>query len=125
MRLYSVWALLKVVLWCAILWIIYHYVQVYQQPLIWLSLGFLGVFLSVWWGSYFFFLLCYKLFSSRVEQRQNSESYTHSLLLAVLAMVQITLMITNNWSIVVAIVSLVFFLLLHIAVVYEPKKATA
>lgn len=124
MRFYSLWALLKVIMWLAILRVIYHYVQVFQQPLIGLSLGFLGIFLSVWGWSYFFFLLCYKLFSSRQEQRQNTESYTHSLLLGVRVMVQITLMMTYNRSLLAAWWSLLIFLILHLSVVHDTGKIT-
>lgn len=125
MRFYSLWALLKVVFWLAMMWVIYNHVQVYQQPIIGLSLWFLAVFLSVWWGSYFFFLLCYKLFSQRMEQRQNSESYTHSLLLAVRTMVQLSLMITNNRSYFIAVITIAIFLVLHISIIHDTAKTTS
>ena len=124
MRFYSLWALLKVIFGLAMMWVIYNHVHVYQQPIIGLSLWFLAVFLSVWWGSYFFFLLCYKLFSKRMEQRQNSESYTHSLLLAVRTMVQLSLMITNNRSYFFAGITIAIFLVLHISIVHETAKST-
>lgn len=126
MRFYSRGALLKVMFGLAILWVIYYHVQVYQQPVIGLSLGFLGTFLSVWGGSYFFFLLCYKVFSSRPEMRQNSESYTHSLLLAVRTMVQIALVITGNWSYFIAALTVAVFVVLHLTIIQDASnKSTA
>ena len=122
MRIYSIWALLKVLLGMGILWTIYHFVHVYEQPVIGLSLWFLWVFLSMRGGSYFFFFVCYKLFSQREEVKKSSESYTHSLLLALWVMIQLTLMITDNRAPRIAFASLLVFVFLHRAVIYDGWK---
>ena len=60
-----------------------------------------------------------------MEQRQNSESYTHSLLLAVWTMVQLSLMITNNRSYFFAAVTVAVFLVLHISIIHDAAKSTS
>ena len=47
MNLYNIGALLKIIIGAIILAILYHYVNVYQDPGIGLSFGFLGVFMIV------------------------------------------------------------------------------
>ncbi len=48
MRLYHMGAVIKVIVGIAILSILYHYVNVYQDPSIGISFGFLGIFMVVW-----------------------------------------------------------------------------
>ncbi len=48
MRAYSIGAALKIIVGVGILAVLYNYVNVYNDPIIGLSFGFLGVFMIIW-----------------------------------------------------------------------------
>jgi hypothetical protein len=81
-----------------ILRVLYHYVNVYEDPVIGISFGFLGIFMMVRGATYYLFLFGYRLFSTRPQHVQSSLSYKLSLLLGLYVMINITLMITDKRS---------------------------
>ncbi len=113
MQTYSVWALIKFIIWLIIVAILYKYVNVYESPILWLSFWFLGIFMIIWGMMYFFFLGLYKLWSSDTSHnKQTSLSYKLSLLFSLCMMINITLMINNQRSNILWLASLWGFLFL-------------
>lgn len=111
MQTYSIWALLKFIIWTIIVSILYKYVNVYQSPILGLSFGYLWIFMILRWLMYFFFLWLYKLRSSETAHaQQTSFSYKLSLLFALFTMINITLMINDARSNLFGIITLLSFL---------------
>lgn len=119
MRVYSLGALFKTLIWILILWILYQYVNVYQDPVLGLSFGFFALFMIVWWASYFFFLIGYKFFSQKSDALQSSLSYKLSLLVGIFAMTNLTLMVVDKRTLFLSIVLLIAFLLLQMVITYD------
>ncbi len=119
MRVYSLGALFKVLIGLLIMWVLYRYVNVYQDPVLGLSFGFFALFMVIWWASYFFFLIGYKFFSQKSDHLQSSLSYKLSLLVWLFAMTNLTLMVVDKWSLFLSLVLLIIFLLLQMVITYE------
>ena len=114
MRLYNMWAIIKIVVGFIILSILYNYVNVYQDPAIGISFWFLGIFMIVRWIGYFMFLWSYRIFSSHNYFKQASLSYKLSLLLGMYMMVNLTFIITDNWTKLMWLIILVCFVVLQV-----------
>lgn len=122
MRVYSVWAFLKAILWLWILTILYHYVSVDTNAALWLWFWFLGVFLVVWWVWYYFFLVLWKIFSKAEHYIKTSASYKLSLFLGVFVIVNLTFMIIDKWTNTIGILLIIVFLALQYFVTTEFHK---
>lgn len=122
MQVYSIGALLKIIIGISLLTILYTYVNVYQEPVLWLGFGFLSVFMVVRGISYFIFLLCYKLFSNAPKNIRSSASYKLSLLLGVYVMVNLTLMIIGKRTSLIGIGLLIIFCMIQVTVTNEQRK---
>ena len=90
MNLYSAWALLKILVGIAILAILYNYVNVYQDPAIGISFGFLGIFMLVRGLCYFVFLRMHRFFSAKPKHLHTSLSYKLSLMIGMYVMINLT-----------------------------------
>lgn len=124
MRAYSIWALLKILVGIGIITILYNYVNVYNDPVLGLSFGFLGVFMIIWWASYYFFLFGYKMFTTLPKHVQSSMSYKLSLLLGLYAMINLSLVITGKWSTLVGVLLLIGFVFLLYVFMKDTKEPT-
>ncbi len=122
MRAYSIGAALKIIVGVGILAVLYNYVNVYNDPIIGLSFGFLGVFMIIWWASYFFFLVAYKFFSTLPDYQQSSMSYKLSLLLGLYAMINLSLVITGKRSTILGVVLLLAFLWIQYMFIKDTKE---
>ena len=122
MRLYSAGAILKILVGLGILTILYHYVNVYQDPAIGISFGFLGIFMIVRGVSYFVFSFCYRFFSVKPKYIQESMSYKLSLLIGLYVMMNLTLVITDHRSKLIGIMLLFLFIVIQTIFVYEKKR---
>lgn len=123
MRVYSAWAFFKIVFGSGILYVLYNYINIFEQPVIGLWFWFLGLFILVRWLSYFIFLGCYKLFSTLAADKQSSSSYKLSLLLGLFVMVNLTLMIVDKRTNIIWITVLVIFCILQVAFTHEQRKS--
>ncbi len=122
MQTYSIWALIKFIIWVIIVSILFKYVNVYQSPILGLSFGYLGLFMILRGIMYFFFLWLYKLRSSNTSDlKQSSFSYKLSLLFALCIMANLTLMINDTWSNLLGILSIVFFVGMIPFLAYEKQ----
>ena len=123
MQTYSIGAGIKFLIWLIIVSVLYNYVNVYESPILWLSFGYLGMFMIVRWLMYFFFLGLYKLRSSEtVHAVQSSFSYKLSLLFALFTMVNLTLMINNIRTNFLWILTLLVFIWLIPVLAYASKS---
>jgi len=122
MRLYNMWALIKIIVGIGIIAILYNYVNVYQDPAIWISFWFLAVFMIVWGIWYFIFLFAYKFFSKEYPHNQASLSYKLSLLLGMYVMVNLTFVITDHRNKLIWLVIIIAFILLQILFTKSKRK---
>lgn len=114
MRIYSIGAILKIIIGICILSILYNYVSVDTNAALGLWFGFLGVFLMIWGIGYYFFLVLWKLFSKAEHHIKTSASYKLSLFLGIFVIVNLTFMIIDKWTNTIGILlSLVFAALLY------------
>ena len=83
----------------------------------------MGLFMVVWGASYYFFLAGYKLFSPSLSHHvQSSLSYKLSLLLGLFVMINITLMILDNWTQWIAFLLILAFIILQILITNAPNR---
>jgi hypothetical protein len=122
MRLYNMWAIIKIIVGISIIGILYNYVNVYQDPAIGISFWFLGIFMIVWGIGYFMFLLSYKFFSKEHLHKQASLSYKLSLLLGMYVMVNITFIITDHWNKLLWLAIIIAFIALQTLFWNQKKK---
>ena len=87
------------------MYVIYHYINIYQDPVVGLSLGFLSVFLFIWGLSYFIFLIVAKFFSSSYDHL-SSLCYKLSLIFGLFVMVNITFFLVEQRNVILGIVLL-------------------
>lgn len=106
MNTYSIWALIKVVVWVAILSIVYRYVNVYDSPLLGLWFWYMGLFMLLRWLGYFLFAGMYMLICRNRWSWCASLSYKVSLLCSICIMVNITLMVNNYRTPLLGLLSL-------------------
>jgi len=121
MKTYSIWALFKCIIGAAIIWLVYTYVNVYQQPLLGIGFGLLGVFLTGRGLSYFLFLGMYKL-TDYAWYKQISLSYKLSLFFGIYLLLNLALMINDQWTQTLGIAMIFFFLGLILMIWYSPEK---
>lgn len=102
--------------------ILYQYVNVFQQPALALSFGFLALFLVAWSLSYFAFVLCYHIFSRRPLAQQYEKSYSLGLLTGMYVMLNSAMMVMNNWNILLGIIFAVVFMLFILVIAYGSSQ---
>lgn len=118
MNIYHTGALLKILLAVIIGYILYNYVNVFQQPGVALSFGFLAFFLFCRSCAYFFFLWVYSLFSAKSSDYHIQKSYSMGLLSGVFVMLHVALMIMGNRTILLGSIFSIFFVLFLVVIAY-------
>ncbi|MBS8121554.1 hypothetical protein [Candidatus Vampirococcus lugosii] len=119
MLFYHIGSLIKIIIGFAILYIIYNYINVYQDPIIGLGFGFFGLFLISWGISFYIFFIGYKIFSKKDNILISSKSYKTSLLFGFYIIINTSLIIMENRTQTIGIVTIVIFLFLHILTILE------
>lgn len=124
--LYHIASLIKFVLWVAILIIVYTSINVYEDPMIWIWLGFLGLFIACWGLSFYLFLWIQKLVRSIDIDRIRiiKDSYKLSLLFGIFIMINVLLLLLWYWNKILWVILLIWFVVLQIALFSEEKKNT-
>jgi hypothetical protein len=124
MNLYQIASATKFVLWLIILILVYSYINVYEDPWVGISLGFLWLFIMLRWLSFYIFLLWQKLFrTNQDEERITKDSYKLSLLFWIYAVINVLLLILWNRSKFLWLILLVGFIALQISLFSEKKQS--
>jgi len=114
-NLYYTTAVIKIVLWIIVLLITYTSINVYEDPVIALSLWFLWVFILAWWASFFLFLLWQKLFHKlKSDEDAVKDSYKLSLLFWFFCIINVLLLLMSRRNKSVGLIILIVFIFIQI-----------
>jgi len=91
MYLYHVASAIKLLLGSIIMFFVYHFINVYEDPAIAIGLWCLGLFIALWWFSFFLFLWLQSVFRIVKRERLLKDSYKLSLLFGVWLMLNVGL----------------------------------
>jgi hypothetical protein len=120
------WAsIAKIILGLLIVFITYTYINVYEDPVIAISLGFIWIFIWIRWISFYLFLWGQKLFRKADQLRILKDSYKLSLLFGIYVIINVLLLILWWWNKFRWILLLVWFILIQILLLegkYEIKN---
>lgn len=119
MLFYNIWALIKIIVWTMTMFYLYNYVNVFQDPTIGLAFGFLWIFLFIWWVSFYVFYIFSKFFSQKANITIASKSYKTSLLFWLYILINIALIILENWTKLLWLLIFVIFVVLQLLTVNE------
>ncbi len=112
---YDIASIGKILLWLTIVLIIYTQINIYEDPVVGLLFGFLGIFIFAWWLSYFIFYFSQKLIKPQTSQeRLLKDSYKLSLLFWIYALMNLILISWDYRNRVLGLVILIIFVLLQI-----------
>ena len=114
-NLYNISSLTKIILWTVILLITYTSINVYEDPVIALSLWFLWIFILTRWISFFLFLVEQKLFHKlKSEDQVKKDSYKLSLLFWIFCIINVLLILWSHRNKLIWIILLIVFILMQI-----------
>lgn len=115
LNLYNISSITKIVLGAIILLITYTSINVYEDPVIALSLWFLWIFILARWLSFFLFLVEQKLFHQlKSEENIKKDSYKLSLLFWIFCVINVLLVLSSHRNKLVWIILLIVFILMQI-----------
>ena len=115
LNFYNTIALAKVVLGALILLITYTSINVYDDPVIALSLWFLWIFILARWISFFLFLFEQRLFHQlKSEEQLKKDSYKLSLLFWIFCIINVLLILLSRRNKLVWLALLILFILMQI-----------
>lgn len=124
MYLYHIASLIKFVLGLLILLITYTSINVYEDPVIGIGLGMLGLFIAARGASFYLFLVIQKFFREISQTRLVKDSYKLSLLFGIYVLINALFLLWWYRSKFLWIILLVGFIILQVALFSEQKKAT-
>lgn len=115
MSFYKLASITKLILGILILILVYSYINVYEDPSVWLSLAFLWLFITLRWLSFFIFILAQNFFRSKKDKdRVIKDSYKLSLLFGIYAIINVLLIVLWTRNKILWIVLLIWFVLIQI-----------
>lgn len=114
MLLYHLGAIGKILLGSIILLTLYFTINIYEDPAIGLSFGFIGIFIITRWVSFYLFWGMRKLFSHESAIILASESYKISLLFGMYVLSNCALIVSEQWTKLFGLLLAAGFILLHI-----------
>ena len=115
LNFYNTIALAKVVLGALILLITYTSINVYDDPVIALSLWFLWIFILARWISFFVFLFEQRLFHQlKSDEQLKKDSYKLSLLFGIFCIINVLLILLSRRNKLVWLALLILFILMQI-----------
>ena len=120
-RFYYIASITKLILWLFIVLITYTSISIYEDPVIWISLWFIWVFITVRWLSFFLFLQWQKIFRKIDKERMVKDSYKLSLLFGIYCVINILLLILWKWSKLLWFILLAGFIVIQI-LLFENKN---
>lgn len=113
-RFYYIASIVKFVLWVFIMIMTYSFINIYEDPVIAISLIFIGSFITVRWLSFFLFWGWQLLFRNVEKERIVKDSYKLSLLFGIYAIINILLIFLWAWNKVLWIILLWGFILIQV-----------
>ncbi|UFX83363.1 hypothetical protein [Candidatus Absconditicoccus praedator] len=122
MIFYHIGALIKIFVGVSIAYLLFNYINIYQDPIIGLGFGFFAVFLIVWGGSFYLFFLGQKLFAVKGALSIASRSYKLSLLFGLFVLVNLSLISLEERNKILGGIIFLIFLILHIITGYENEQ---
>ncbi|MCX6822751.1 MAG: hypothetical protein NTX91_01985 [candidate division SR1 bacterium] len=123
MQLYYIASLSKFVLGVLILIMDYTSINVYEDPAIGIGLGFLGLFIAAWGGSFFLFYRIQKLYRHIEKGQLVKDSYKLSLLFGIFVILNVLLLLLGYWNKWLGIVLLGGFVALQVTL-FSGKQET-
>ena len=124
MHLYYIASLIKMVLGMLILLVTYTSINVYEDPMIGIGLGILGLFILARGASFYMFVGIQKFFRELPKDRLIKDSYKLSLLFGIYVLINALFLLLWYRSIFLWIILLVWFIVLQVALFSEQKKTT-
>jgi hypothetical protein len=122
MNLYQIASGTKFVLWVIILILVYSYINVYEDPWVWISLWLVWLFIMLRWLSFYFFFMWQKIFRTNQDlDRITKDSYKLSLLFGIYAIINVLLLVLWTWSKILWLILLIWFIALQILLFSENK----
>ncbi len=122
MYLYHIAAVIKFVLWLGILILDYTTINVYEDPVIGIWLGFLWLFILSWWASFYLFIGVQKLFRDISPTRLIKDSYKLSLLFGIFVLINVLFLLLWYWSKLLGLIFLIGFIALQVTLFSENDK---
>ena len=115
LNFYNTTAATKIILWASILLITYTSINVYEDPIVAISLWFLWVFILARWISFFLFLFEQNLFHQlKSEENKKKDSYKLSLLFWIFCIINVLLILSSHRNKLIWIILLIVFILMQI-----------
>lgn len=112
---YNTTSIAKIILWAAILLITYTSINVYEDPIVAISLCFLWIFILARWISFFLFLFEQRLFHKlKSEEWIKKDSYKLSLLFWIFCIINVLLILWSHRNKLIWIILLIVFILMQI-----------
>ena len=114
LNFYKIASISKLVLWLTIIIITYLYINIYEDPAVWISLWFIWTFITIWWWSFFLFFLWQKLFRKIDIERITKDSYKLSLLFGIYCIINVLLLILWSWNKILWFILLWWFIVIQV-----------
>lgn len=114
-NLYRITSIVKIILWITVLFVTYTSINIYEDPVIALSLWFLWIFILAWWLSFFWFLFWQRLFHKlKSDDDAIKDSYKLSLLFWFFCIINALLLVMSRWNKLTWLIILVAFIFIQI-----------
>ena len=124
MNMYKLASVVKIILGGTILLVDYTMINVYEDPLIGIGLGLVGVFVLARGVSFFLFFYAQELFRKlEYRDRNLKDSYKLSLLFGLYSLINVLLLLLGSWNKWRWLLLLAGFIVLQYLLFLEPKHA--
>lgn len=124
MHLYYIASIIKIILGLAVLLLTYSSINIYEDPLIWIGLAVVGLFVVSRGASFYLFLLIQKRFRDLSSDRLIKDSYKLSLLFGIFVIMNALLLFLWYRSRFLWLLLLLGFIILQVFLFSEQKKET-
>lgn len=123
MHIYKIISAAKFFLGAWIMLIIFTSINIYEDPITGIGLGFLGLFIASRWLSFFLFLWIQKFYRKNLtEERLMKDSYKLSLLFGIYVMLNVTLILSEYRNKLIWLLLLWWFVLLQMSLFWEENN---
>ncbi|PJA48067.1 MAG: hypothetical protein CO170_03855 [candidate division SR1 bacterium CG_4_9_14_3_um_filter_40_9] len=122
MYLYHIISGIKFILGVAIILIVYTSINIYEDPMMGIGLGFLGIFIASWGISFYLFVGIQNIYRHVEKLRIIKDSYKLSLLFGIYVLINILLLLLEYRNKYIGIVLLIGFVFLQIALFSDSAK---
>jgi len=124
MHLYYIASLIKIILGAGVLILTYTFINVYEDPLVGISLVMVGLFIASRGASFYLFLAIQKRFRNLSPDRLVKDSYKLSLLFGIFVIINALLLFLWYRSKFLWLILLVGFVILQVLLFSEQKEET-